>query len=76
MNPKLTPKEIEIVSLLALGMNSRALAEALNISRGTADTHCANIREKLCVNSRAAAVAAAIKEGYLNDSGEIIPKTV
>jgi len=43
----LTPREIEIFRLLALGMNNPEIAESLFISRRTVEQHRKNIRSKL-----------------------------
>jgi non-specific serine/threonine protein kinase len=59
----LSAREREVVTLIARGCTSEAIAEALVISRRTADTHAAHIREKLGLRSRAEIAAWAIKNG-------------
>lgn len=54
----LSPRELEVLHLIARGMTAPEIAEALYISRHTVKRHMANIREKLGVRSQAAAVAA------------------
>jgi DNA-binding CsgD family transcriptional regulator len=49
----LSPREREVASLTARGHTREAIAEALVISRRTAHTHAAHIRDKLGVRSRA-----------------------
>jgi len=61
----LTPRELEVLGLLAAGRSSREIADALFISHRTATTHVANILGKLCVDSRAAAVAVAYRRGMV-----------
>jgi len=48
----LTPREIEIVRLVAKGHRNRAIAERLFISEGTVKIHLHNIYEKLGVDGR------------------------
>jgi DNA-binding CsgD family transcriptional regulator len=59
----LTPREIEVLQLLALGQSDRDIAETLFISRHTAMKHVANILAKLGVSSRTAAATIALREG-------------
>jgi len=54
---KLTPREQEILGLLARGYRSKEAAAELGISAQTVQTHVRNIYEKLHVRSRAEAVA-------------------
>jgi non-specific serine/threonine protein kinase len=60
----LSAREREVVRLIARGCTSEAIAEALVISRRTADTHAAHIREKLGLRSRAEIAAWAIRNGF------------
>jgi non-specific serine/threonine protein kinase len=59
----LSPREREVAALIARGCTSEAIAEALIISRRTADTHAAQIRDKLGVRSRAEIAAWATRHG-------------
>jgi DNA-binding CsgD family transcriptional regulator/tetratricopeptide (TPR) repeat protein len=59
----LTAREVEVLRLLAAGNSNRAIAEALFISLQTAKVHVRHILAKLGVESRAAAVAYAHREG-------------
>jgi non-specific serine/threonine protein kinase len=59
----LTPREAEVLRLLAEGHTDREIAEALFVSRSTAANHVANILGKLGVPSRAAAAAWAVRRG-------------
>jgi DNA-binding NarL/FixJ family response regulator len=58
---RLTPREQEIVQLLAEGKTSREVALALGISVKTAETHRANIMRKLEVHSVSEVVRYAVK---------------
>ena len=57
---KLTPRECEVLRLVAKGMSDRAIAEQLVLSEHTVHRHVANILAKLGCTSRSAAVAAAL----------------
>jgi len=59
----LTPREIEVIALLATGRTNRAIAERLSISEKTVARHVANIFQKIGVSSRAAATAFAYEHG-------------
>ncbi len=61
----LSPRETEVLQLLVDGRTDREIAEALFISPRTAQGHVANIFNKLGVNSRTAAVAAALQNDLL-----------
>jgi DNA-binding CsgD family transcriptional regulator len=65
---KLTPRQLEVLRLLALGLTDRQIAERLAISPATARTHVERIRELLRANTRRAAVAAARMEGLLGET--------
>jgi len=58
---RLTPREREIVQLLAEGNSSKEVAAALNISVKTAETHRANIMRKLELHSVSELVRYAVK---------------
>lgn len=59
----LTPREIDVLRLVAAGQSDRDIASALYISRHTAMRHVANILTKLNVGSRTAAATLAVREG-------------
>ena len=61
----LTPREVEILKLIAEGFKSREIADYLNISANTVDKHRANIMKKLDLHSASALTAIAIKEGIV-----------
>lgn len=61
----LTPREIEVLTLLAHGSSTSQIAEQLFVSPRTAATHINNILGKLGVNSRTAAVAYAMRIGLV-----------
>jgi len=57
----LTPREAELLSLLTEGLSNRELGRRLFISEATVKTHLAHIYAKLGVDTRAAAIATAIR---------------
>jgi len=59
----LTPRETEVLGLLAQGMTNKGIAEALVISVNTVKRHLGSIYDKLDVHSRAAATAVAVAGG-------------
>ncbi|HKJ92167.1 MAG TPA: response regulator transcription factor [Longimicrobiales bacterium] len=61
----LTPREREVLALLATGRTNRAIADALTISEKTVARHVANIFRKLNVGSRSAATAFAYEHGLM-----------
>jgi NarL family two-component system response regulator LiaR len=65
-NGRLTKREEEVLRLVAKGMSTKAVAQALNIEEGTARTHIHNILLKLGVSSRAGAATWAAQMGLLS----------
>ena len=63
--PKLTPREREVVQLLAEGKSSKEVACALNLSTKTAETHRSNIMRKLGFHSIRDIVVYAIKNNII-----------
>jgi DNA-binding NarL/FixJ family response regulator len=61
----LSSRELEVLQMLARGMNNRAIAEELYISDRTVQAHLTSIFAKMHVNSRLEAVLAAIRRGWL-----------
>ena len=59
----LSKRELAILTRVAEGMSNREIAEVLNISQWTVDTHVRHIYGKLSVNSRTQAVQAARRRG-------------
>ena len=61
----LSEREMEILVMVARGATNKRVASQLFISEATVKTHLLHIYEKLGVNDRAAAVAAAYERGLL-----------
>jgi DNA-binding NarL/FixJ family response regulator len=64
---RLTPRELEIVHLLAEGKSSKEVAASLSISIKTADTHRANIMRKLDLHSVTELVRYAVRNQIVKD---------
>ena len=60
--PRLTDREMEVLRLVAQGMNNRDIAKELYISENTVKNHIRNILEKLHLHSRMEAVVYAVRE--------------
>ena len=61
----LTPRELEVISLAATGLGNRELARTMRVSEATVKTHLHRIFTKLDVDSRQAAIAAAVGRGLI-----------
>jgi DNA-binding NarL/FixJ family response regulator len=61
----LTPREIEIVRMIAQGLRNRAIAERLAISEGTVKIHLHNVYEKLGVDGRLTLMLYAQEKGIV-----------
>lgn len=62
---RLTKRESEVLKLVADGLSSKEIAVSLDISPRTAETHRANLMNKLNVGSVAELVRLAIREGFV-----------
>ena len=63
--PRLTEREMEVLKLVAKGLNNRDIAAELFISENTVKNHVRNILEKLQLHSRMEAVVYAVREKLL-----------
>lgn len=64
---KLTPREIEVLRLLALGNSVRQCAAKLHLATSTVDNHKARLMKKLGVHKTAELVRFAVREGLIGD---------
>ncbi len=61
----LTPRELDVLGLLAEGLSNKQIAGALEIGDQTVKFHLSSIYAKLGVNSRAAAIRAGLRSGLI-----------
>jgi two-component system NarL family response regulator len=66
--PKLTDREMQVLKLVAKGMNNRDIAKELFISENTVKNHVRNILEKLQIHSLMEAVMIAVREKLIEFS--------
>jgi DNA-binding NarL/FixJ family response regulator len=64
--PALTPREVEVLSLVTRGMRNKVIATELGITETTVAVHIKNIFAKLKVNERTAAVNVALRRGIVH----------
>jgi len=62
---ELTPRELEVLQAASTGERSKEIAHRLGISERTVKAHLTSVYNKLGVDSRAAAIAAAAKKGWI-----------
>jgi DNA-binding NarL/FixJ family response regulator len=62
----LTPREREILTCVADGLNNAEIAARLHVGRATVKTHLLHVFEKLGVNDRTAAVVTALRQGIIS----------
>ena len=65
LGPAITPREREILALIANGRANKEIAAALDVSEDTVKRHVSHILEKLDVNDRAQATVEALRRGIL-----------
>jgi DNA-binding NarL/FixJ family response regulator len=66
--PQLTPREREVLGLLAEGLGVATIARKLYISESTTKTHVSKLYDKLGAANRAQAIMAALRAGLLDDT--------
>ena len=62
----LTPRERELLQLLAEGKTTKEIASALNLSPHTVETHRANVLRKLNLNSLPELILYAVRKGVIS----------
>jgi two-component system response regulator NreC len=67
-NDSLSPREIDVLRLLAMGHTSQEIADVLYLSIKTVETHKSRIKEKLGLTGRAQLVRYAIQTGLMDTS--------
>jgi len=63
-NP-LSPRETEVLGLVAQGMTSREISDELGIQKCTVDYHLERVFRKLGVRNRVHAVRISLQRGYI-----------
>ncbi len=61
----LTPREIEVLRLVADGLSNAQIAERIGRTEGTVKVHLKNILQKLDVKDRTEAVTTALRRGFI-----------
>ena len=61
--PELTPRELELLQLMARGLTNKDISSVLEISVDTVKSHLRHVFAKMDVETRAEAVAEAIRRG-------------
>ncbi|MBD2057536.1 response regulator transcription factor [Oculatella sp. FACHB-28] len=65
LDAPLTPREVEVLQLLATGLGNKAIARQLNISEHTVKFHISSIFSKLNASSRTEAVTMGMRQGLI-----------
>jgi DNA-binding NarL/FixJ family response regulator len=68
--PDLTPRQRDVVRLIAQGCNTKEIAHRLGVSVRTVDTHRAQIMERLGINSVAGLTRYALRAGLISEEHE------
>jgi DNA-binding NarL/FixJ family response regulator len=71
VSSSLTPREREVLALLADGLSVSLVAKKLWISESTAKTHVAKIYMKLGASNRAGALMTAVRRGLISGNGQL-----
>jgi DNA-binding CsgD family transcriptional regulator len=64
--PKLTPRQLEILCLIAKGMTTKEIAGSLHISVKTVETHRKQIMERLNVQNFASLILVGVRLGLIS----------
>ena len=64
---ELTPRELEVLTLIGVGADNSDIAQMLYISKRTVETHVHRIYAKLGLKGRTQAVLYALKRGLVRD---------
>jgi len=67
LDPGLSPRERQVLSLLAEGQSNKQIARSLSLSENTIKTHLANVYAKLGAGGRTEALAIARRRGLFAD---------
>ena len=72
-NADLTPREVEVLTLVGVGLTNSLIGRRLFIGEATVKTHLLRIFDKLGVNDRTLAVTTAMEHGILPGRGASAP---
>ncbi len=64
--PTLTPREIEILQIIAKGLSNAEAGKVLGVSRATIRTHLEHIYSKMSVSNRVEAITEGIRHGIID----------
>ena len=64
--PNLTPREVEILQIIAKGLSNAEAGKVLKISRATIRTHLEHIYAKMSVSNRVEAITEGIRQGLID----------
>lgn len=65
MPDPLTPRELEVLRLMAAGLSNKEIGEALHAGEATVKTHASSILSKFGVRDRTRAVLKGLERGYI-----------
>jgi len=68
---RITPRELEVLALVADGHSTREISQTLWITEETVRTHVRRLLERLDARTRAHAVSIAHREGLLSSDSEV-----
>ncbi len=66
--PAITPRETEVLRLVAKGLTAKRIAERLDLSHRTVENHVQNVLRKLALTNRVELARYAIEQGLDSDS--------
>jgi DNA-binding NarL/FixJ family response regulator len=64
--PTLTPRELQVMELIGVGMQNKEIGASLGISEETVQVHVKNILGKLGTRDRTAAISVAVRRGIIH----------
>jgi DNA-binding CsgD family transcriptional regulator len=66
----LSPREVEVLGLVARGVPNKAIAEQLSLSARTVSSHIEHVYTKIGVSTRGAAAMFALRHGLVSPTGD------